>query len=112
MAISRRSMMLGSAAGGAALTLAACGGADGGDNGNGGGGNGGGGGGGVIQLNGTEPQNPLHTLNTNEVGGGRNLNNLYSKPIHYTPARPPGNEMAESIESEDRQHITITIADG
>lgn len=109
MAFSRRSMMLGTAAGGAALTLAACGG-DSDDGGNGGGE--GGGGGGVILLNGTEPQNPLHTLNTNEVGGGRILDNLYAKLIHYTPEGEPENEMAESIDTEDSQNFTITIAEG
>jgi len=110
MAISRRSMMLGTAAGGAAMTLAACSGDDGGDGD--GGGNGGAGGGGVILLNGTEPQNPLHTLNTNEVGGGRILDNIYSKLVHYSPEGEPENEMAESIETEDSQNFTITIADG
>ena len=108
MAFSRRSMMLGTAAGGAALTLAACG----GDDDSGDDSTGGGEGGGAILLNGTEPQNPLHTLNTNEVGGGRILDNLYSKLVHYTPEGRPGNEVAESIETEDSQKFTITIADG
>lgn len=108
MAFSRRSMMLGTAAGGAALTLAACG----GDDDSGDDSTGGGEGGGAILLNGTEPQNPLHTLNTNEVGGGRILDNLYSKLVHYTPEGQPENEMAESIETEDSQKFTITIADG
>ena len=73
MAISRRSMMLGTAAGSAAaLTLAACGGdGGGGDGGSGGNGGGGGDAGAIILANGTEPQNPLVPTNTNEVGGGR-----------------------------------------
>src|SRR5690625_3998863 len=106
MAISRRSMMLGTAAGGAAMTLAACSGDDGGD------GNGGGNGGGVILLYGSEPQNPLHPTNTNEVGGGRILQNVFSGLISYDTDGESVNEVAESIESEDSQHYTITLADG
>ncbi|WP_341854974.1 hypothetical protein [Brachybacterium sp. GPGPB12] len=58
MAISRRSMMLGTAAGGAAaLTLAACGGDEGGAGA--GGSDAGGGTGEPIYANTTEPENPL-----------------------------------------------------
>lgn len=80
MAISRRSMMLGTAASGAAaLTLAACGSdGDGGETGGGGGAEGGAGGGGPILANGTEPQNPLIPTNTNEVGGGRIVQNIFA----------------------------------
>src|SRR5690625_5694914 len=106
MAGSGRSMMLGTAAGGAAMTLAACSGDDGGD------GDGGGKGGGVILLYGSEPQNPLHPTNTNEVGGGRILQNVFSGLISYDTDGESVNEVAEAIESEDRQHYTITLADG
>ena len=69
MAISRRSMMLGTAAGGAAaLTLAACGSDDGGA---GSGSDAGGGSGEPIYANTTEPENPLLPANTGEVGGGQ-----------------------------------------
>src|SRR5699024_1652565 len=69
MAISRRSMMLGTAAGGAAaLTLAACG-SDGGDGGSDGG-SGSGGSGEPIYANGTEPENPLTPTSNSEVGRG------------------------------------------
>ena len=118
MAISRRSMILGTAATGtAALTLAACGSDDDGGNG-GGGGNGGsdGGSGGdagaVVMINGTEPQNPLHTTNTNEVGGGKILQNLFSGLVYYDAEGTPQNEMAESIETEDSQTYTIKIVEG
>ncbi|MCT2178383.1 ABC transporter substrate-binding protein [Brachybacterium muris] len=118
MAISRRSMILGTAATGtAALTLAACGSDDDGGNG-GGGGNGGsdGGSGGdagaVVMINGTEPQNPLHTTNTNEVGGGKILQNLFSGLVYYDAEGSPQNEMAESIETEDSQTYTIKIVEG
>lgn len=106
MAFSRRSMMLGSAAGGAAaLTLAACsGGDDGGD--------GGGDGAAVILLKGSEPQNPLHTTNTNEVGGGRILSNLFAGLISYDAEGASQNEVAESVETEDNQNFTVTLAEG
>ena len=115
MAISRRSMILGTAASGtAALTLAACGGDDGGNGGGGNGSDNGGGGdtGAIVMINGTEPQNPLHTTNTNEVGGGKILQNLFSGLVYYDAEGTPQNEMAESIETEDSQNYTITIADG
>lgn len=115
MAISRRSMILGTAASGtAALTLAACGGDDGGNGGGGNGSDNGGGGdtGAIVMINGTEPQNPLHTTNTNEVGGGKILQNLFSGLVYYDAEGTPQNEMAESIQTEDSQNYTITIADG
>lgn len=108
MAFSRRSMMLGTAAGGAALTLAACS-DDGGDDGAN---DGGSGGGGVILLYGSEPQNPLQPTNTNEVGGGRILTNVFSGLVSYDAEGESVNEVAESIETEDSQHYTITLAEG
>ena len=77
MAISRRSMMLGTAAGGAAaLTLAACGGDDGGAGA--GGSDAGGGTGEPIYANTTEPENPLLPANTGEVGGGRIITMIFA----------------------------------
>lgn len=112
MTLSRRSMMMGTAAGGAAaLTLAACG-SDEGGSGGAGGGESGGDGGGVILANGTEPQNPLIPTNTNEVGGGRIVQNIFSGLVSYDAEGTPQNEVAASIETEDSQHYTITLAEG
>ncbi|MGP9537645.1 peptide ABC transporter substrate-binding protein [Brachybacterium sp. AOP43-C2-M15] len=107
MAFSRRSLMLGTAAGGTALTLAACGGGDGGESGEDGGA-----GGDAILMYGAEPQNPLHPTNTNEVNGGRILQNLFSGLISYAADGSAVNEVAESIETEDSQHYTVTLAEG
>ena len=111
MAISRRSMMLGTAAGGAAaLTLAACG-SDGGDGGSDGG-SGSGGSGEPIYANGTEPENPLIPTNTSEVGGGRIITSVFSGLVYYTAEGKVENEVAESIETEDSQSWTIKIREG
>ena len=111
MAISRRSMMLGTAAGGAAaLTLAACG-SDGGDGGSDGG-SGSGGSGEPIYANGTEPENPLIPTNTSEVGGGRIITSAFSGLVYYTAEGKVENEVAESIETEDSQSWTIKIREG
>lgn len=111
MAISRRSMMLGTAAGGAAaLTLAACG-SDGGDGGSDGG-SGSGGSGEPVYANGTEPENPLIPTNTSEVGGGRIITSAFSGLVYYTAEGKVENEVAESIETEDSQSWTIKIREG
>src|SRR5699024_820736 len=110
MAISRRSLMLGSAAGGvSALTLAAC--SD--DSGDGGGDGGSGGGSGALILaNGTEPQNPLVPTNTNEVGGGRIVQNIFAGLVSYDAEGAQQNEVAASIETEDSQNYTVTLNEG
>lgn len=111
MALSRRSMILGTAATGtAAFTLAACG--DTGDGGGTGGGGSGtdGGTGEPVLANGTEPENPLVPQNTSEVGGGRVIDSIFSGLVYYTHDGKVENEVAESIESEDNQTWTIKIA--
>ena len=111
MAISRRSMMLGTAAGGAAaLTLAACGGDDGGAGA--GGSDAGGGTGEPIYANTTEPENPLLPANTGEVGGGRIITMIFAGLVYYKADGSIENDIAESIESEDNQNWTITIRSG
>ena len=112
MAISRRSMILGTAASGtAALTLAACG----GDSGSG---SGSGGGDGAapaenpVMANGSEPQNPLIPTHTNETGGGRIVTLLFSGLVSYDAEGNTQNEVASSIETEDSQTYTITLNEG
>ncbi|MGY5763789.1 peptide ABC transporter substrate-binding protein [Brachybacterium sp. DNPG3] len=97
-------MLLGTAATGAAATLAACSGGDG-DSGSGSGASGGA----AVFANSTEPQNPLIPTNTNEVGGGRVIDLLFSGLVRYTTTGEVEMEMAESIESDDNQTWTITI---
>ncbi|MGP9694913.1 peptide ABC transporter substrate-binding protein [Brachybacterium sp. AOP25-B2-12] len=107
MTISRRSMILGSAATGtAAIALAACSGeSDGGSDGGGDGGQ-------VVFANGTEPENPLIPTNTSEVGGGRVITSAFAGLVYYTADGKVENDLAESIESDDKQTWTIKIKSG
>lgn len=63
----------------------------------------------IITANGTEPQNPLMPVNTNEVGGGRIMDLLFEGLVSYDPNGNTVNELAESIETEDSQTYTITV---
>ena len=60
-----------------ALALTACGGGSGDQSGNGGE-SGAAASGGIVEVNGSEPQNPLIPANTNETGGGRLLDVLFA----------------------------------
>ncbi len=67
---------------------------------------------GVVSINGTEPQNPLIPTATNEVGGGDILDLLFAGLVRYETDGTVVNEVAESIETEDNQNFTITLAEG
>lgn len=66
----------------------------------------------VIIANGNEPQNPLIPTNTNEVGGGKILDSIFSGLVAYEADGTPINEVAESITSDDATTFTITLRDG
>lgn len=66
----------------------------------------------VITTNSTEPQNPLIPTNTNEVGGGLIVDNVFSKLVYYDAEGGVHNDVAESIETEDSQTYTIKIREG
>jgi oligopeptide transport system substrate-binding protein len=66
----------------------------------------------IVSVNGSEPQNPLITTNTNEVGGGLIVDNIYAGLVYYDAAGAPVNEMAESITSEDNITWTVKIKSG
>ena len=102
MRYSRTSKALGVAAV-LAMALTACGGS--GD----GGGNAGGDTTKVITANSTEPQNGLLPANTNEVGGGRVMDLIFSGLVSYDAAGRIVNEIADSIETTDSQNYTIKI---
>ncbi|MDR0626704.1 MAG: ABC transporter substrate-binding protein [Bifidobacteriaceae bacterium] len=68
--------------------------------------------GGVVKLNGTEPQNPLVPTNTNEVGGGRIITNLFAGPVYYTADGATEMDVAESVESDDNITWTIKLKSG
>lgn len=89
-----------------ALTLSACG---GGSNETAGGE---GDGSYVVTANTTEPQNGLLPANTNEVGGGRVMDLIFTGLVSYDTKGAPVNELAESIETEDSQNYTIKLKAG
>jgi len=102
----RRSALAGIAiATAASLTLAACSSDDGDDNG------GGDATSAVITAYGTEPQNPLITTNTNEVGGGNIIDLIYAGLVSYSASGEQQLEVAESIESPDNKVWTIKLKD-
>ncbi|QRP59948.1 peptide ABC transporter substrate-binding protein [Corynebacterium minutissimum] len=86
------------------LTLAACGGDNSGSTAASGSGDG------IIVVNGSEPQNPLIPANTNEVGGGRIVDSLYSGLVYYDGDGEAQNELAESIEpNDDNTEFTVKL---
>ena len=65
---------------------------------------------GIITVNTVEPQNPLIPTSTNETGGGRVLDALFSGLVYYEPKTGEAkNELAESIESKDQVVWTIKL---
>lgn len=67
---------------------------------------------GVVVAWSSEPQNPLIPTNTNEVGGGKILELIFSGLVYYDAEGAAHNEVAESIESEDNTTWTIKIKEG
>ncbi len=66
----------------------------------------------VIIANNSEPQNPLIPTNTNEVSGGKVIDLIFSGLVYYDAAGDVHNEVAESIETDDSQHYTVTLKEG
>jgi oligopeptide transport system substrate-binding protein len=96
--------------GAGALVLSGCAsGGNGGDSGSSGGSNGGSA---IITTNGSEPQNPLLPANTTEAGGGKIVTSIFAGLVSYTAEGEIENDVAESIESEDKQNWTVTLKDG
>jgi oligopeptide transport system substrate-binding protein len=80
------------------LSLTGCAGSGGNDN--------------IISTNGSEPQNPLITTNTNETGGGLILDSIYAGLVYYDAKGTPKNDVAESITSSDNINWDIKIKGG
>lgn len=110
MNLTRRALMLGTAASMSALTLSACGGSD--KSASGGSGDGGSGSDSVIRTDGAEPENPLVPTNTSDLGGGNVLAACFACLVHYAKDGTVANDVAESIDSDDKQHWTIKIKKG
>ncbi|MDO5728475.1 MAG: ABC transporter substrate-binding protein [Actinomycetaceae bacterium] len=66
----------------------------------------------VITANGSEPQNPLIPTNTNETGGGKIVDLIYSGLVYYDADGKAQLEMAESIETDDNQLYTVKLKEG
>ncbi|MRG60793.1 ABC transporter substrate-binding protein [Agromyces sp. CFH 90414] len=66
----------------------------------------------VITVNNTEPQNPLVPTNTNEVGGGLVLQNIFAGLVYYQADGAMEYDVAEDITTEDAQTYTIKIREG
>ncbi|SMQ68266.1 ABC transporter substrate-binding protein [Agreia sp. VKM Ac-1783] len=66
----------------------------------------------IITANGSEPQNPLIPTNTNEVGGGKILDEIFAGLVYYDAKGAPVNDVADSIETTDAQNYTIKIKPG
>ncbi|WP_018023580.1 peptide ABC transporter substrate-binding protein [Corynebacterium ulceribovis] len=64
-----------------------------------------------VLAYGVEPQNKLIPSNTNEVGGGRLVDLLYSGLTYYDKDGNTHNEMAESIEPEGDTKYKVTLKD-
>ncbi|WP_341728805.1 ABC transporter substrate-binding protein [Brooklawnia sp.] len=89
----------------ASLALVGCG--SGGNGGSSGGSDGA-----IISANSTEPQKPLITYDTTEVGGGRILKQIYAGLVYYDADGAIQNEVASSIDSDDATLWTIKLNDG
>jgi len=67
---------------------------------------------GAVKVYGTKPQNPLIPTNTNEVGGGNILDNVFTGLVSYDPdTAKPENAVAKSIESTDNTNWTVKLND-
>jgi len=68
--------------------------------------------GGAIIANGSEPQNPLIPTNTNETGGGKILDSIFTGLISYETDGAVQNDVAESITVDSPTELTIKIRKG
>ncbi|MEV6772620.1 ABC transporter substrate-binding protein [Nocardia sp. NPDC051030] len=65
----------------------------------------------VVTVNGGEPQKPLVPTDVNENMGGRVVDRLWAGLKYYDVNGKATNEVAQSIETTDRQHYKITLKD-
>ncbi|WP_426184151.1 peptide ABC transporter substrate-binding protein [Microbacterium sp. TWP3-1-2b2] len=96
----------------AAATMALAGCAGGNNSGDGGGAGGEADPDAIITTNGSEPEKPLIPTNTNEVGGGKILDEIFAGLVYYDAEGKPVNDMAEEITTDDPQHLTVKLKEG
>lgn len=63
----------------------------------------------IITTNGSEPESGLIPSDTNEVGGGKILDEIFAGLVYYDADGKPINDLAESIETDDSITFTIKI---
>ncbi|AZA11139.1 peptide ABC transporter substrate-binding protein [Corynebacterium gerontici] len=83
-----------------AMTMAACSSDGSGDGAN------------YVSAWGSEPQNPLIPANTNETGGGRIVDLIYSGLVYYDADGQAHNDQAESIDLEGDKTYKIKLKEG
>ncbi|GBE67421.1 ABC transporter substrate-binding protein [Mycobacterium sp. MFM001] len=66
----------------------------------------------AVVVNAGEPQNPLIPTNTNDTNGGRVIDRLFAGLMSYDAKGTPSLEVAQSIETTDNVHYTITLKPG
>lgn len=67
---------------------------------------------GIVTVQNNEPERPLIPADTNEVGGGLALQNLFAGLVYYEADGSMALDQAESIESDDNQTWTIKVKEG
>lgn len=68
---------------------------------------------GAVTIDGSEPQNPLVPVNTNETGGGDVIDAITTGLVNYDPTDAhPINAMAESIDTTDNTTFTVKLKKG
>ncbi|WP_240423795.1 ABC transporter substrate-binding protein [Microbacterium halotolerans] len=67
---------------------------------------------GVITANGGEPQNPLIPTNTNETGGGKILDAIFTGLISYDKSGAVMNDVAEDITVDSPTQLTVKLREG
>ncbi len=67
---------------------------------------------GIVSANSSEPENPLIPTNTNEVGGGKILTQIFAGLDYYDAKGAIHNEVADSITSTDNVNWTIKLKPG
>lgn len=66
----------------------------------------------IITTNGSEPESGLIPSDTNEVGGGKILDEIFAGLVYYDAKGKPVNDLAESIDTDDSINFTIKIKSG
>ncbi|WP_062461642.1 peptide ABC transporter substrate-binding protein [Demequina soli] len=66
----------------------------------------------IIKTNGSEPQNPLIPVATNETGGGKIIDSLFAGLVYYDATGAAHNEVADSITTDDSKTFTVKLKDG